>query len=165
MLNSCFNKTQVHVQTSSALKSPHSLHRITLYNHKITKMSKLPSCWTEGWWCVCSSNRSAVHHTHANITHPAAGTLIYTHTGDVLSVLQCGALGALNENMLVVGCIRCLSTRGKGKKNDMLIQDLTVASSWKKGLWVPAQQVLSLALSPTVLTKASAEFYGVRWCL
>lgn len=47
-----------------------------------------------------------------------------------MSALQCGASGALNENMLVEGCIRCLSTHGK--KKDMLIQDLTVASSKKK---------------------------------
>lgn len=59
---------------------------------------------------------SAVHQTHANITHPDSHTHTLSHTGDVLSALLCGALGALNENMLVEGCIRCLSTRGKKKR-------------------------------------------------
>lgn len=40
-----------------------------------------------------------------NTAHPATRMLRQTHTGDVLSALQCGALGALNENMLVEGYV------------------------------------------------------------
>lgn len=124
------NRTQVHVQTLSGLKYLHSLHKIT------TKLKRLNcphgiSCYTGKWWCVCSGTRRAAHHTCKHHTPRSPGHSD-THTGGVLSVLQCGAPGALNENMPVVGCIRCLSTRGKREKKDMLIQDLTVASSWKK---------------------------------
>lgn len=78
-------------------------------------------------WNVCEGhgNKRAVHHTCKHHTPSCS----QTHTQGMFSVrcaVQCGAPGALNKNILVERCIRCLSTHGK---KDMLIPDLTVASS------------------------------------